>query len=301
MSRQRQKTPSAAKLSAVDAERLNGWTSQIAIELRPEAPANTASDGSTRVGEGALVAVIEDPAGEAVAIQLRYIDPDGEGSLTEPRRRLFALVPDWAIRGLFCLSVATENGTSGRIIIAEGIEDALSLMQACPYSRVIGIPGVAYFGKADLPEPGEVVVVRDGDEPGSAADKALRTGVDRLILAGHGGRIVMPPTDGDANDYQKAGEDLAGLLFPPVDDWLVPADDFSEQPAPIRWQVKRWLQSQALIMVHGPSGCGKTFLVLDMVLAVASKGTIPDWFGNKVRHGTVVYLAGEGHHGLRGK
>ena len=238
MSRQRQKTPPAAKLSAINAERLNGWTSQIVTELRPEAPVRTESGGAVRVGrqgslaisaeagvwydhetgkggvtalslishllgktssplrwaqeflrshegagplsqrsqlgkvdkrdsaaarskvdyargvlsssvgvkgtpaakylksrgitppypknikfipdaragEGALVAVIEDPAGEAVAIQLRYIDPDGEGSLIDPKRRLYALVSDWAIRGLFRLSVATENGTSGRII-----------------------------------------------------------------------------------------------------------------------------------------------------------------------------------------
>jgi len=37
------------------------------------------------------------------------------------------------------------------------------------------------------------------------------------------------------------------------------------------------------------------------VLAIASRGAVPEWFGNKVRHGTVVYLAGEGHHGLRGR
>jgi|TARA_R110000765_G_scaffold11789_2_gene37140 hypothetical protein len=42
-------------------------------------------------------------------------------------------------------------------------------------------------------------------------------------------------------------------------------------------------------------------MVLDMVLAIASRGAVPEWFGNKVRHGAVVYLAGEGHHGLRGR
>ena len=323
MSRQRQKTPPAAKLTATDVERLNGWTSQIATELRPEAPVRTESDrairvgnkgslaiaaeagvwydhqagkggvtalslishllGETssplcwaqeflrshegagplsqrsqlgkddkkssaaarakvdyargvlsrsvgvkgtpaaeylksrgitppypknikfladaRVGEGAMVAVIEDVAGEPVAIHLRYIDPDGEGSLTEPRRRLFPLVSDWAIRGFFSLSVATENGISGRIIIAEGVEDALSLRKACPDTLVVGITGVAYLGKADLPELGEVVVVRDGDAPGSAADKSLRTGVDRLILAGHGTvSVTETPLGLDAND-----------------------------------------------------------------------------------------------------
>ena len=66
--------------------------------ITPPYPKNIKFIPDARAGEGALVAVIEDPAGEAVAIHLRYIDPDGEGSLTEPRRRLFPLVSDWAIR-----------------------------------------------------------------------------------------------------------------------------------------------------------------------------------------------------------
>jgi hypothetical protein len=52
-------------------------------------------------------------------------------------------------------------------------------------------------------------------------------------------------------------------------------------------------------MIHGPSGGGKTFAVLDMVLHMAAgKET---WNGIKMRPGSVVYLAGEGHHGLRGR
>jgi hypothetical protein len=52
-------------------------------------------------------------------------------------------------------------------------------------------------------------------------------------------------------------------------------------------------------MVHGPSGGGKTFVVLDWCLRMASG--MQDWCGHKVRRGNVVYLAGEGHHGLRGR
>ena len=190
--------------------------------------------------------------------------------------------------------------TPGPIFVAEGYATAATIHE------VSGRPCVVAYSANNLPlivgqlreahgQTQEIVIVADNDESRVGRNKADEAS------AKYGGRIVMPPTDGDANDYQKAGEDLLGLLFPPVDDWLVPADSFSEQPAPLRWQVKHWLQSQALIMVHGPSGGGKTFLVLDMVLAVASKGAVPDWFGNKVRHGTVVYLAGEGHHGLRGR
>jgi hypothetical protein len=110
----------------------------------------------------------------------------------------------------------------------------------------------------------------------------------------------MPPIEGmDANDYHQAGHDLLGLLSPQATDWLVPVDDWCQQPAPIAWLVKHWLQEHALIMVHGPSGGGKTFQVLNWCMSIAT-GT-PEWRGNRVKPGAVVYLAGEGHHGLRGR
>jgi len=190
--------------------------------------------------------------------------------------------------------------TPGPIFVAEGYATAATIHE------VSGRPCVVAYSANNLPaivgqlreahgQTQEIVIVADNDESGVGRNKADQAS------AKYGGRIVMPPDIGDANDYQQDGGDLAGLLFPPADDWLVHADDFSEQPDPIRWQVKRWLQSQALIMVHGPSGGGKTFVVLDMVLSVASKGVVSEWFGNKVSPGTVVYLAGEGHHGLRGR
>lgn len=81
--------------------------------------------------------------------------------------------------------------------------------------------------------------------------------------------------------------------------FLVQADDFSSQPSPIEWLVKRWIQKQALHMIHGPSGGGKTFTVLDMCLRIAAGKE--EWMEHRVTHGSVVYLAGEGHHGLRGR
>jgi putative DNA primase/helicase len=190
--------------------------------------------------------------------------------------------------------------TPGPIFVAEGYATAATIHE------VSGRPCVISYSANNLPtivgqlreahgQTQELVIVADNDASGVGRNKADEAS------AKYGGRIVMPPTEGDANDYLAGGGDLAALLFPAADDWLIPADDFSEQPDPIRWQIKRWLQSQALIMVHGPSGGGKTFMVLDMVLAVASKGAVPEWFENKVRPGTVVYLAGEGHHGLRGR
>jgi len=139
----------------------------------------------------------------------------------------------------------------------------------------------------------DIVIVADHDQSGVGQRYAEQAS------AKYGARMVMPPILGDANDYAQAGHNLAALLMPPANDWLIPADEFSAQPSPISWLVKRWIQSQALVMVHGPSGGGKTFVVLDWCLRMASG--IPDWCGHKVRQGNVVYLAGEGHHGLRGR
>lgn len=190
--------------------------------------------------------------------------------------------------------------TPGAIFVAEGYATAATVHE------VSGRPCVVAYSANNLPiivgqlreahgQTQDLVIVADNDASGVGRNKADEAS------AKHGGRIVMPPIEGDANDFHKSGGDLSALLFPPVDDWLVQADAFSEQPAPLRWQIKKWLQAEALVMVHGPSGGGKTFMVLDMVMAVASKGVVDQWFGNKVRHGSVIYLAGEGHHGLRGR
>jgi hypothetical protein len=81
--------------------------------------------------------------------------------------------------------------------------------------------------------------------------------------------------------------------------WLIPADVFCAQSPAVPWLVKRWVQAGSLMMAHGPSGCGKTFVVLDWCCRIAS--VVDDWCGAKVVTGPVVYLAGEGHQGLRGR
>jgi len=187
----------------------------------------------------------------------------------------------------------------GTIYVAEGFATAATIHEttgrpcvvAYSASNLVPVTGILreMYGAAQ-----DIVIVADNDASGVGQRYAEQAS------AKYGARVVIPPIEGmDANDYARAGYDLASLLLPPADDWLIPADDFSAQPAPISWLVKRWVQDQALIMVHGPSGGGKTFVVLDWCLRMASG--MSDWCGHKVRPGNVVYLAGEGHHGLRGR
>lgn len=240
--------------------------------------------GARVTGDGRLVVPLYDQDGTLSTLQ--YIDHDG-GKLYHPGGQT---------GGKFWMVGAMDE--PGALFVAEGFATAATIHE------VSGRPvAVAYSASNLVPVTGilreihgasqDIVIAADNDASGVGQRYAEQA------CAKHGARMVMPPELGDANDYAQAGHDLASLLLPPREDWLIPADDFAAQPAPIAWLVKHWVQAGALIMVHGPSGGGKTFVVLDWCLRMAAG--MDDWCGSKVRPGSVVYLAGEGHHGLRGR
>lgn len=103
-----------------------------------------------------------------------------------------------------------------------------------------------------------------------------------------------------AGDMARGTVAAEAILHPePENDWADWGDEIDQQPAPIRWLVRPWLPEQGLCMVHGPSGAGKSFLVLDWMMHIAT--AMKEWNGGKVADGDVVYLAGEGHYGLRAR
>jgi hypothetical protein len=111
-----------------------------------------------------------------------------------------------------------------------------------------------------------------------------------------GGRdVALDAATGDA-----AAEALS--IKPPVqlDYYLEPASGYLDQSAPARWLVKSWVPESGLSMIYGDSGTGKSFLAIDLACCIA---TGRDWHGHKVSGAgkSVVYLAGEGNFGLRGR
>jgi len=240
-------------------------------------------NGARVTGDGRLMVPLYKPDGELASLQ--YIAHDGgklyhAGGMTGG---CFWMVGDMS---------------PGVLYVAEGFATAATIHEATgrpcvlAYSASNLVPVVGALREQYGPSQ-PLTIVADNDESGTGQKYADQAS------AKYGCSVITPPERGDANDYAQAGGDLALLLNPPQDDWLVPADDFCAQPQPIRWLVKRWLQDEALIMVHGPSGGGKTFVVLDWCLHIASAK--PDWNGHKVKPGGVIYLAGEGHSGLRGR
>lgn len=193
-----------------------------------------------------------------------------------------------------------DMDSEGPVYLAEGFATAASIHQVTgqpawiTYSASNLVP-VATTLRARIGSLRELVIVADTGEVG------LRNAQEAAERAG--GRVVQTPEIApeitDANDYLNAGHDLAALLAPEKGDWLIPADTLAKKPAPLHWLVRHWLQKDALIMVHGPSGCGKTFLVLDWCLHLAAG--LSQWQTLPVYSAPVVYLAGEGHYGMRAR
>ena len=148
-----------------------------------------------RMGEGAMVAVVNGAGGPA-AVQLTYLTSKGKKSTVTPQRRTYRGQADWRVGGGFTL---TCDGAPERTVIAEGIEDALSLCQAEAGTVIVASLGLSNLGKAPVDKALPVVVFRDGDDPDSQAEKGLAKGVDRLILQGAGVTITDTPLGTDAN------------------------------------------------------------------------------------------------------
>jgi len=233
-------------------------------------------------GDGRLVLPLYDEKGALCTLQ--YISGDGSKKYHTggPTKGKYAVL-----------------GYPGdKLYIAEGFATAASIYEATKCAVAIAytagnLSNVAGLLRERYGNEKNIVIVADNDESGTGQREAAQAG-ERWNMP-----VIIPPIPGDANDYAQAGHDLLQLLQPDLDDWLVQADTFCEIPAPIKWLVKRWIQEDALIMVHGPSGSGKTFVVLDWCLRIAAG--LPSWNGNRVKEGGVVYLAGEGHWGLKAR
>jgi hypothetical protein len=152
--------------------------------------------------EGAMVAALTDEEGRLVAIQETFLTLGGAKSSIEPVRKTTRGPHDWNKRGL------VRFGKPGaKLGLCEGVEDALTA-RAHGAQQVAALAGVGRLGRV-APPPGveTVVVVRDGDPPGSEPDLALWRGVVRF--AGEDVVVLVTPrpsvvagADADASKFK---------------------------------------------------------------------------------------------------
>ena len=88
-----------------------------------------------------------------------------------------------------------------RLVLTEGIEDALTVAMAAPDQRIWAAISVSNMARLILPEViGEVVICADADAPGSSAAATLERAIFRFQREGRRVRIAPPPRGKDMND-----------------------------------------------------------------------------------------------------
>jgi len=150
-----------------------------------------------RTGEGALLVplYVEE---RVVAVQLIFLDREGRKSTVAPVKQRFALehAPDATF-------VMPYEGDSTDVVFCEGVEDALTVYRyGALRCRVLGLPGIGGLRHQKFPEATKVIVVADGDPPGSKGAKLLQDGLDALLLQKCDVWVTKTPPEGcDANFF----------------------------------------------------------------------------------------------------
>ena len=145
----------------------------------------------TRTGYPALIAIVRNAVGEQIAIHRTYLAPDGPGKADVPKpRMMLGSVAGGAVR----LGAVGEHGVVG---LGEGIETALSVMQACPALPVWAALSSGNMEQVVLPpEITRVVLLADHDGEGVGLKVAERA-AGRFHAEGRRVWIAHPPDAGD--------------------------------------------------------------------------------------------------------
>ena len=78
--------------------------------------------------------------------------------------------------------------------------------------------------------------------------------------------------------------------------WLTHVGELLHPPPPLEWLIRDMLLPETLTMLVADPSAGKSLLALAWGASIAIGRP---WLGRKVRQGPVVYVCGEGHHGVR--
>jgi hypothetical protein len=151
----------------------------------------------------AMVALIVDVEGGPMAVHRTYLARDGKGKApVEPSKMALGPCRHGAVR-----LAHIEHDKA--LIVAEGIETAMSVMQAC------GLPAFAALSadgmkNVRLPDEAKTVILAADNDVNGVGQAAAETARKRLTREGRKVRTVMPPDVGsDFNDVlRKSNESV---------------------------------------------------------------------------------------------
>ena len=174
--------------------------------------------------------------------------------------------------------------------IAEGFATAASVFEAtgtpCVHAlNASNIVNVIAALREVKPET-RFIVAGDNDPAGlKACEQAFKE---------HGVECVIPDSEGlDWNDVwiARGAEDTRKKLEPRnvLDEVIFPSA--ARPRLDSTYIIKNWIAENSISVVYGPSNVGKSFFCMSLAYHIAAG---EEWVGNRVKRGSVLYLATEG-------
>lgn len=155
-----------------------------------------------------MIAGMFSAAGVLVAIHRTWLAADGSGKApVTPARKIWprgwqgAIIPIARGAGGLSTAEAERRGIKGRLVLVEGIEDALTVALAHPDLRVWAVCALSNLRHIVLPAcVDEVIVGADNDWGKPQAAKLLDAGLDALQAQGRPVRVARATVGKDFND-----------------------------------------------------------------------------------------------------
>ncbi|MFZ0679160.1 MAG: toprim domain-containing protein [Candidatus Binatus sp.] len=139
-----------------------------------------------------MVAAVSDLNRNVVAIHRTFLDLRGNKTKLDPAKAALGRVTGGAVH----LAAVGE-----RLVLAEGIETALSVQQATGFPTWAAL-GTSNLAKLQVPDcVRELTICADGDGPG---ERAAQTAAQRLLRGDRVVRIARAPAGTDFNDLLQA-------------------------------------------------------------------------------------------------
>lgn len=164
----------------------------------------------------AMVAAIVDADGRQISVHRTWLEEDGSGKapLANPKMTLGdyagGTIRLW--RGI--TQKPLKDAPAGdELVLTEGIENGLTVAQACPWLRVLAAVSVSNLANVALPPSiGTIIIVADNDAPdprradgGSSANDALNAAIARFMGEGRTVKVARSPVGKDINDLLRSG------------------------------------------------------------------------------------------------
>lgn len=160
-------------------------------------------DGGAEIHRGpAMACAFADLYRRFAAVHLTWLAPDGSGKLALPPDEDGQPRPSKKIRGryqgraIIRLAPLTET-----LCLAEGVETALSVMEACPGLCVWAAGSLANIGGAPLPDGLAGLVILGDNDMAPKGRARLREIAARRAAGPTPARLALPPAGMDFNDW----------------------------------------------------------------------------------------------------